>query len=360
MSFDLRNIREVSNEPQAKFINHLARRLNKFLNDQQTEKLENKEDIYSAGQDVDTVVKWHSDLGSTKTFDFETEYYPPFEPDGDKVRVWVRGTNLGNTMRDWAEFGHTINLNGDPTLVDGAPFDLGIHTGGVKSIALRLNRPTSELENSEYISIPDSTDTSVEGISTGISYFIRFKIKSLAQQGSYNRNLFEKIDDSTPNNGVKVCVDTSGRLMVYIKRSGTEYNNQTATSTITVDTVYEVFITYAVSGNVVKVYVNNVDKSLTDPGSPTWHTTLTNHDTSIFRRGAGSNSGYTYGDLYDYIVYREKVVSTAEVGYHYTNKWTIADIPYGQVCITNYFATWIPAPQQAYTTAGYTSTGYNV
>jgi len=355
MSYNIRNIREISNDPLTKFTNQIAKKLAIFLTKQETDKLENKEDIFSNGQDIDSVVRFHN-LNSSKYFDFLTTYYPPTEPDNDKVRLWIRGDNLGNTINDISYFNNHGTLFGDPMLVDGTPFNYGIHWGGIKSIALKFNRPTSDNENEEYISVPDDTDIQVSGIATGMSYFIRFKIFSLSTQSSKERTLFEKIDDSTPNNAAIATVSTDGRIKFYLKRGGTWYRNQTAAGTIALDTVYEVFITYAVSGNVSHIWVNNVDKTLTDPGSdPTLHTTLTNHDLSIFRLGAGTGGGHAYADLYDYMIFKEKVVSSTEVGRHYTNKWTLANIPYGQVAIGSYWASYILAPTPSFTTTSFTS-----
>ena len=341
MSFNIRSIREVSDEPQSKYISHLAKKISDFVNSQNTQDLENKEDIYSSGQDVDSVLRFHS-LTSTKRFTFNTIYYPPTEPDLDKNTLWIQGRNMGNETRDLSGFDNVNTINGDPIILDGTPFDYGINTGGAKSICLRFNRPTSDSVNEEYISVTDNSRLQVSGITTGISYFIRFRLKSVAQQGGSDRRLFEKVDDSTPNNGIILRVSTSGALKLNIKRSGTEYNWETASGTIAVDIVYEVWVTYAVSGNTVHIYVNNVDKTLSAGSSPSWHTTLSNHDLSIFRRGAGSNDGYVYGDFYDFMIEREKVVSATEVGYHYTNKWTTANIPFGQVMISDYWATYTP------------------
>lgn len=360
--FSIRNLREVSDNPSDKFANEIAKKLAKFLNKQETDKLENKEDIYSNGQDIDTVIKYHSELSGNKYFDFLTQYFPPTEPDGNKLRLWIRGTNLGNETQDLSTFDNDGTIEGDPVLVNGTPFDDGIKTGGCKSIALRLNRPTSDFENEEYIKVDDINKIRINGISTGVSYFARFRIFDLANQSGFDRTLFEKIDDSTPNDGIRVTVTSDGRLKVRIIRAGTQYNSQTASSTITTNTVYEVMITYAVSGNVTHVYVNNVDKSLTDPGTSTsWHSPLTDHDMAIFARGGTSTSGFFYGDLYDFRMYREKVVSATEVSHLYTNKWTIADIPFGQVCITNYCATYaesIPSPLKSFTSTSFTTTSF--
>ncbi len=341
MSYNIRNIREISNDPLTKFTNQLAKKLSKFLNQTEVDRLENKEDIYSNAQDIDVVIRYQN-FNSTKYFDFLTQYYPPTEPDFSRLHLWLKGRNLGNEIPDKSGFHNPGTLNGDPMLVDGAPFDYGIHTGGFKSIALRFNRPTSDLENEEYIRVPDSTDIQVVGITTGNSYFIRFKIFSLAQQGGTNRTLFEKIDDSTPNDGVQAQITTDGRLLFYLKRAGTVYKNQTAAGTITTNTVYEVWFTYANSGNVVHIYVNNVDKTLTSPADPVWHTPLTDHDLSIF--SCGSTYGHLYGDLYDMLMFKQKVVSSTEVSRHYTNKWTLANIAFGHVAVANYFATYYESP----------------
>ena len=360
MSFNIRSIREVSNDPTGKYISHLAKRISDSANKDQTQDLENKEDIYSNGQDVDSVIKFHS-LNSTKYFDFNTEFYPTFEPDGEKNTLWLQGHNMGNETTDLSGFDNANTINGDPILIDGTPFDYGIHSGGTKSVCLRFNRPTSDFENEEYLNVTDNSRLQVSGISTGISYFIRFKLKSIAQQGGADRRLFEKIDDSTPNNGVMLRVSSNGALKLNIKRSGTEYNSDTASGTIAVDTVYEVWVTYAVSGNTRHIYVNNVDKTLSAGSSPSWHSTLTDHNLAIFRRGAGSNDGYVYGDLYDFMIEREKVVSAAEVGYHYTNKWTTTDVPFGQVMVNNYWATTAftpPGGTGSFTSSSFSSTSF--
>jgi hypothetical protein len=364
MSASIRNIREISNDPLAKFANDLSKKLSRFTTKEQLEKLEDKEDIYLNGIDFDEAVKLHS-LLSSKTFDFNDTYYSAFEPDGARLRLWLMGTNLGNELRDYSSLDRTVNILGDPLLIDGTPFDDGTHTTDFKSLALRFNRPTSAFQydalGGEYLRVINGTLTTL-GLSAstvGKSYFIRFRLKDLSTQDGDSRHLFEKTDDATPTDGIRVLVDSSGRVIVRILKGGVQYNKQTATSTIVADTVYDLWVTYAVSGNVVHIYVNNVDKSLTDPGSSTnWHNDLTDIDMFIFRRGLGSPSGYVYGDLYDYRIYDEKVVSGTEVGYHYTNKWTISNIAFGSVAVSNYFGTGYQIGS-GFTTTGYTTTGYD-
>ena len=316
MSYNIRSIREISTDPSTKFVSHLAKKISDFQNASQTQDLENKEDIYSAGQDVESFVGFH-DLISTNNFTFDKMYFPPFEPDLSTLRVWFMGTNLGNELTDISGFNRVIDIKGEPQLIDGTPFDQGIHDGGVKSLCLRFNDPASQSENTDYV-ILDTTDTTSMNIvnmaSPGKSYFIRFRLKSLAQQDGSDRRLFEMTDDATPSNGIMLRVSTSGALKLNIKKSGTEYNWDTASGVIAVDTIYDVWVTYTISGNVVHIYVNNADKTLSAGSSPNWHGDLTNTKMYIFRRGEGSDEGYVYGDLYDFRIYDGKVVNFNSVG----------------------------------------------
>jgi len=205
---------------------------------------------------------------------------------------------------------------------------------------MRFNRPTSDLENQEYLQIPDDTDLQITTLSTGFSIFIRVQILSAANQNGQARTVYEKIDDSTPNNASMLQVTSDGRLVFIVKRGGTTYAKQTGSGLVPPQTVYDIFCVYAVSGNTIQIFVNGIEQSLNNyTGSVTWQTTLTNHDLFIFQRGAGSNAGFLYGDLFDFKFYKELVVSSTQVINHWNNKITISNIPYGQCMITNYWAT---------------------
>ena len=360
MSFNLRNIRELPSDPLAKFANELSKKLSRFLTKDQLDLLDDREDIYTDGQDFDSVIKLHSNLGGETKFTFDAPYYPPFEPDGDVVRVWVRGINLGNELTDWSLANETIKLWGDPTIVDGAPHDEGIKTSGVKSIALRLNRPTSPLVNEEYIEIEDSGTLQIAGTSTGKSYFMRFRIHNLALQGGLERTLFAKIDGDTVQDAVLATVSTDGRIRWYVKRSNVWHRVQTAASTISVNTVYDVVFTWTQSGSVQHIYVNDLDKSLTDPGAdPTLASNTFSHEIFIGQRGSGPEDGFAYMDLYDFRIYDEKIISALEVSHLFANKWTIADIPFGQVIISNYWSTYPESPSTfSFTATSFTATSF--
>jgi hypothetical protein len=340
-STDFRGLVPASNDSTLQLIVALMKKLAKNTIANQIELIDSdNEDIYSNGQDMDTVIKYHSELSSTHRFDFLTEYFPPFEPDGDIVKMWLRGNNTGNTTQDYSGFDRFATIYGDPTLVDGT-IDLGIMVGGsVKSIARRMNRPTSDYENLEWMQVPDSGGIQVTDQTIGTSIFVRFRLFSLVNQGGKSPTIFEKIDDSTPNNGIMLQARDDGKLVFIIKRGGTTVAKETAAATVTTNTIYDVFVTFTVSGSVSHIYVNGVDKTLTTfGGSVNWQGTLTNHDFFIFRRGLGDDGGFVYGDFYDLKYYRNRVITQQEVTNHYTNKWTISDIAFGHVMITNYWAT---------------------
>jgi len=337
---DIKGLREISNDPFGKLLTALSKKFSAFLAKDQAEAIENPEDIYSDGQDVESVIKYHT-FAHMKKFPLTVNYQSPSEPN-DKVRRWIKGASLGNTVPDLSQYNTTVYLFGDPVLVDGAPFDYGISTTSLKSIAMQLNRPTSDLENAEHMTMPDGIGVQIAGIATGVSYFFRLRLFDIAIQGDTWRTLFEKMDDATPNNGVVIKIHPTGKLIVVIKRAGTEYKKETAVGTIAINTIYELWITYAVSGNTIHVYINNVDMTLVNnTDAAGFHTTTTNLDANVFWRGPGTElNGHLYCDMYDFMIFREYVVSATEVGRHFINKWTLANIPFGEVMVSNYFASY--------------------
>jgi hypothetical protein len=323
----------------------MANKLTKFLTQNQvTSVVNDNEDIYSNCVDVESSIKFHTFAGQ-HLFNFTTTSYPTFEPDHDKVKVWIRARNTGTTIRDLSGYNNTAYLYGDPIMVDGLQ-DIGCNTNGTKSLAIRFNRTTSPYENQEYISIPDSANTQIDELVTGHSEFIRFKIYSLADQGGLSPTLFEKVDDSTPVNARMLQIRNNGALLYVVLDGGTAYAKLTPADTIIPNIFedidpYDVFTSYNASTHEIKIYLDGVSQTLTTfTGQINWQEDETLHDMSIFRRGYGSTGGYVYGDFYDYHNYMEKIVTQQEVTNHFTNKWTIWAVPFGQCMVVDHFATY--------------------
>ena len=375
MSFDFRTVRQPSKDPVLKYITSLQKALQKFITKNEVEKLESSEDIFGNVTDTDTAIKFQTDLNSTHQTDHNHNYYACQEP-GNLALLWLKGYNIGTTIKDFSKYGsdRLSELFGEPILVDGSPFDYGIDnlSVGVKSRAVRFNRPTSPSLAAEYIQVNGTYNTALD-VATGTlgkSYFIRFRIYDLSLFGGISRTLFEKTDDITPNNGIQLCVTTDGRLRIFIKRAGTEYKWMTNASVINTNDIYDCFITYTYSGNVVHIYLAKKNGTTgVDDVSPTdmtlnanvetinWHPTLTNLDLNVMRRGVGTDGGRVYGDFYDMKVYNQVITST-QVGRHWINKLTVSDIPFGQVIAANHWAPSGTTGVQAYTTTGFTSTSF--
>jgi hypothetical protein len=337
---DIKGLREISNDPFGKLLTALSKKFSAFLAKDQAELVENPEDIYSDGQDVESALKFHN-FAMSKKFNLTTQYYSAAEPDSFNVHLYLAGVwpTLGYQLPDRSGFNNHATITGEPILVDGTPFNPGIvdSTSDTKSIAISMNRAGSQYENQERLIIADDSDLTVSGLTTGFSMFFRFRVRSTASQGGVNRTIVHKRDDDTPTNATMLQVSPTGRLFFYVTRSSVTTGKQTASNAILVNTVYDVFVTYTIAGNVNHIYVNNVDMTLTDIGvAPSWGTPVTNHDMYIFNKG-DTSSGYVDGDLYGPIIYwRDDVITSTEVGRMWVNKLTTANIPFGQVMVSNY------------------------
>jgi hypothetical protein len=338
MSVDFRGLRPTSTDPLLALFVELQKSVLKKIRDDQVALLDSdNEDIFSDGQDMDTAIKYHSELGSQQRFTFDKKFYPA--GDAQRIKLWLRARDLGNAVKDRSGQNHTAVLYGDPTLVDGT-IDIGVHTFGVKSIARRMNRPTSDFENLEWMQVSDTADLRVTPLTVGISIFTRVRFQSLAQNGGRDPTLFEKIDDGTPNNAYMLQAKDDGRLVFVVKKGGVTYAKETTSPTVTAGTVYDIWAVFDIADNSIHIYVDGTERTVSNfAGSVNWQTTLTNFDLFVFRRGLGEDGGFVYGDFYDLKYYPEYVVSDLDVTRHYENKWTISNIAFGHVMITNYWAT---------------------
>jgi hypothetical protein len=345
-SNNLRNIREGSGSaPLEKEVSRLAKLWIAKETKAQIDQVDEPEDRFPSGVDDETAVHINDELISTSQLSHDRTYRVTYEPDYNKVTLMLKGKSLGNTLKDYSGFDNHATIYGEPLLVDGGPFDRGWFTGGPKSIAMRFNRPTSDYVNEEYMKIPDATNLQVLGITTGISYMFRFRIFDLAPQAGINRTLFEKIDDSTPNNGAMVQLQSNGKLLLMMKIGGNIIPKESPIGTIVTNKPYTAFFTYAVSGDACHIYLKDESNPLdtgTDltlsayGGSVNWQSTLTDHSMQIFRRGPGSN-GYLYGDFYDMYVYREQVISQTEAFNFFENKLTIYPQDFGGCIVPNHW-----------------------
>lgn len=326
----------------------LAKQLTKDMVDQ----LESSEDIYSDSQDVESGIKFQSDLNSNHQFMFDTQYYTP----DDKEFLWIRARNMGMTIRDYGYYeshivpAEDIELIGEPILIAGDPFDNGLHMGnmGPKSLALMFNRQSVEDKGNDFECIRVANFYGIDmDNGTGISIFIRFSLRSLSSNNGDTLRLFEKIDDNSPSDAYQVVLESDGTLKWQIRRNDIDIVKETASGTIQTNKIYGAWFTWKNSDQTMHVYIENetnqiapVDKTLSNASPNLWQDDKDNHDLWIFTKGAGSG-GQCKGNLYDFKFYNTKVVSSTEVSNHWENKFSISAIPFGQVIMTNHWATMI-------------------
>ena len=346
--------------------------MSKFLVDSQTDQLEGSEDIFGDITDTDSAIKFQTNLNTTHNFTFAKDYYPA--GDGLFIKVWVRGYSMGSTMKDFSGEGLYAYQIGEPLLIDGAPFDYYIYDGStLRSRALRFNRPTSSMENTEHIGIQDG---GLDGVNLaisdpkktlGISWFFRVRPLATNLQNGHRRTLYCKIDDTTPDNAFRLSIDhINKRLVIQVKQNSNYYSKETGVNTFVEGNVYDIFVTLDDSNNIHcwmgKVDADgNEDASMTDMTLQSsypeeWGPDMSNLEARLFKRGPIAEDGHFYGDFYDFKIYSLPLVNT-DIQNHWENKLTWSNIDRGHVMVTNHWGT-KHVLGAGYTTTGYTTAGY--
>src|SRR4030095_14427116 len=98
--------------PFGKLLTTLSKKFSAFLSKDQADLVENPEDIFADGQDVESALKYHNFAMSKKLPISPTnvQYYSASEPDNDKVKLFLAGggiwANLGTEIPDRSGFGN--------------------------------------------------------------------------------------------------------------------------------------------------------------------------------------------------------------------------------------------------------------
>lgn len=361
--FGFRALREQADNVQQQRINELAKKLARFVTQNEVVNADDEEDLISNGVMHESAVKYNDTFYHVKKYDDWTDkYYPAGDFDGGLLSTYLRGDHIGMTLKDYSQYYNNFAyIFGEPVLKDGN-LDQGNLGGKYKALCLRLNRPTSQYVNAEWLQIPDNIKLQINGIATGFSIIIRIRPQSFANQGSLNATIFQKVDDNSPNNATLLEIDNTGRLIWTVRRSSTNYRVKVPIgSAMSTNTIYEVALTYAVSGNALKIYINGSDTSATsDGGSPTWLTDTTNHDAFFFRRGTGASNGFMYSDFYLLKYWKEKILSGTEVSNHNTNKWSISSHAFGAVGVVDHSTPYSVLVTGSFTSGSFTSTSFTL
>lgn len=265
-----------------------------------------------------------------------------FEPDYDTCKLWVEFDSLGATVNDYSGFSHTAKTCGIGRVHNG--IDYGF-TQSVESIFDG---------RSCYAEIANHSDIRVSSISSGFSLFFRFLPFSLDESGGYRQVPICKVDIAdTDWWSFEIAPD--GKARFNLTKASDVYSIVTPAETIqavpynelTTETPrYDVAVTFDLAEQDLRLFINNtkydtVSSSL-DSETQQPSATLNNHLnvgrwTDIVsptepgeKYALRANSRLYHGVFQQLKFFQDLIATDAEVGYHYTNKCSISDIPFGR------------------------------
>jgi hypothetical protein len=383
-----RNLRSVSTDPLSNFMNKLVQDL--ILKDAQ-ENTPETIDIKTIGKIVHSIIDIRDLPIFAKTRPVGRNFFLPVEPDRKRMRLWVKFNSAGEGQIDYSLWENSIENHGYmyPTAITSDSYDEGL-VGG--QLAMTYNsqwsNPNTTDTLNQYTSVVDNANIRMKSYNDGtITGYDAFCISMLIRpmqifpevQGtsSFRRKLYYKIDDSTASYGYYADIDDQGHLNIFFRENGTDVKTRIngfvsilATSfdynpldynpadyltgagvtsgppipTTNSDNVwYRVDIIYIYATNTIIVRKNGVTQGQSTntntaewPTSPSTHTKDLLINTGRFDTTLGDHTGFGITEYADFRIYVGQLTQ-AESTNLYTNKYTIGNIPLGQVAVFGYW-----------------------
>lgn len=253
--------------------------------------------------------------------------YPPEEPDGNYLKLYVHGDSFGDNIPDYSMYNHHMTNRGILRIQKG--IDIG--NGGSYELVFDGRSCAAWLA--------DHADFRLETCTVGFSSLFRFQPFLVDLSGGKPRTIIQKKD---PSNDTYFGFDiqSNGSLLFYVLFNNTQKRVITPPGLIVPYGRYEVAGTFDVPTLTAKLYVNNVEYTASSGASINvpnytefrlgWHSAFVNPPAGEEYPLLADSKLYC-GALQSVKFWREKVLTAAQVGYHYTNKLTIANLPFGQV-----------------------------
>lgn len=136
------------------------------------------------------------------------------------------------------------------------------------------------------------------------------------------RYIFQKMDDL--DNGATAALGSDGTVYFSVKKAGVEYRRQTASGSVNTNAWCDLWFTFNYSTNTPAIYVNNVKYTTTSTEGLLWNNT---HSHMIIGNyNLGPSIGQYRGKMDEFRLYRNTIVSDAQVDNLNTNGLTITDI----------------------------------
>ncbi|MDN5844790.1 MAG: hypothetical protein L0H53_00775 [Candidatus Nitrosocosmicus sp.] len=338
------NARKYNLDFQTKFTN-LLNTFNSKVADDSADQGEDLQ-VSTEGDSSRSYIKFcDEDLASLKLISGVTPITAsqlPFEPDFDTCKMFVEFHTLGAEVTDISGFGHTAKTVGINRLRKGIDY------GSSRSIENVFDG------RSCYAEVDNHSDIRISSITTGYTLFFRFLPFALDESGGFRQVVVCKKDiDDTDWWSFEIYED--GKASFNQKKANVIKSITTPVSTIAAvpyDQItdstarYDVAVTYDHNTTTLKLFIDNVKYDTVSSSLPTGtqspSATLNNNlnvgrYTDLVAPLAGEkyparvDSKLYYGTFQQLKFFQDKVATDLEVGYHYTNKLTITDIPFGEV-----------------------------
>lgn len=344
-NFNFEQVRKFFQDPHLAKINEMSKRLGVLESDNIEIKTE---DVVGRGDSDRSWLLLNDNFYDIKKYT-PTENQPiiPNEPDFNNLKLHLKFNNFGNTLYDYSGFGHNFEIFGEPCATTGINQGLRGNTQ-FHSLAHTFEGQTDGVHYENY---ENSPDMKILGLTTGISFVIFANFKNFTEE-SQTQTIYEKMDDTS--NRVRICTDENAQIKLIIKRAGTDYKVRTNNNALLPNTDYIIVLTYAVSGNVTKIYINGVDTATTASVEGYNGSTTT---AFIAIAGNDVNGRLNNNFLQEFRIYREKVLTQQQVTNLQTNKVSITNFAFGQGAIADHCI----CPQletESFTDTSFTTTSY--
>lgn len=290
--------------------------------------------IVTEGRLAEDILKYcDSDLTYGKMLGLTTPL-PPEEPDGDKLKLYIHGDSFGRRTPDLSLFDNWVRGRGIMRIQRG--IDIG--NGGSYELVFDGRSVAPFIHENDLTAKGNWQYTST--MTVGYSLLFRMQPFRIVQSGGIDTSPWNYKQDT--NNWFTFEITPTGRLYYNTKVKGAATKHiRTPAGLIVPNGRYEVATTYDIPTNTATLYVNNVaytenDAARADRLPPNISMNWGKLDGLVSPPAGEEYPDITQSKLYcgalQCIKYwREKVLTAAQVGYHYTNKLTIANIPFGQV-----------------------------
>jgi len=290
----------------------------------------------------------------TKLRQNSQKFYGPFEPDGDKLRLWCKFNHIGSVIKDYS-----FTFKNDPSLLGGifahgnpklcAGPDDGVKGG---TIVTRFNSDDNYID---YYSIlnPDEGLLGVGEITTGFSMYIKFMVEGpITQHNGVDPTLWFHVDDVNGDNGTWIKIGTNGELKFIVRDTTTTRSFVSPNNKITSGVWNVACLTYNLTGNVLGMRIANQTQTDSGDDNPTFPAS---HDNSVFFAiGPNQDSGKFVGRIADIRWYRDLLFSSGQMDNIWNNGRSISPIEYGALSVAGHAKF-----NQSVYSAGFDSTGFD-